>query len=98
MIEQAADSCARFDPVRAQTRLLSRTCRWSRRSVRALRNHGLVSVSDVSARDGDRNVSVALGATVAAIVVATDLAWEHVLQGEVRRLGLIPDLDDRRVA
>lgn len=47
-----------------------------------LRDHGWVSVSDVSARYGNRPIPVELADTVAAIVAATDRACEQHLDAE----------------
>ena len=55
-------------------------------SVRVLRDHDRVSVSDVSARYGDRPISVELADTVAAIVAVTDRACEQHLDAEYAEL------------
>ena len=51
-----------------------------------LRDHIQVSVSDVSARDGDRSAPVGLDETLAAIVAVTDRACEQHLDAEYAEL------------
>ena len=51
-----------------------------------LRDHGRVSVSDVSAQEAELTVPVGLGETVAAIVAVTDRACEQHLDGEYSEL------------
>ena len=50
-------------------------------SVRVLRDHDRVSVSDVSAQDRNRPIPAGLADTVAAIVAVTDRACEQHLDG-----------------